>query len=204
VELKALGDAVRCMRDGRAAEQLVAMRRSYAASYLVVEGNYRCGPGGAIEVPIGGFWDTPAWARHASYRGLRKWILSMELNGGAHVRETRFPADTLGFIAALAEWWQEGRASHRSHLAPDTAFQTLSGDDWVALGPAVSRAVLMTKVLPGLGTDRAKAAVEHFGGATLREKVQRVLDADKKAWKAVPGVGKVTAQEVLAALEAPE
>jgi hypothetical protein len=199
VELKRLSDAVKCVSDGRfAGTQLEPMLQSYAATYLVVEGNYRCGPGGAIEVPIGGFWDTPGWARHTSYLGLRKWILTQELNGGARVRETRFPADTLGFIAALASWWQAGRKAHSSHLATDLSFQTLSGDDWIALGPRLATAALMLMPLPGLGNDRAKAAATYFGAGSVptREVITRAMAATPKEWQKVPGVGKVTAREV--------
>lgn len=54
IEIKAIGDLIQCMTDDRfVGHQLPGLRNTYEQTYLVIEGLYRPGADGVLEVPHG-------------------------------------------------------------------------------------------------------------------------------------------------------
>ncbi len=202
VELKRLSDLLGTIRDGRfVASQLPILKDSYDIVYLVVEGKFRRGERGAIEVPRRGGWETPPWARFLGHWGLEQWLLSVELKGGIRVRFTDSPQGTALLLAMLDSWFAAGWESHRTVQALDRSYRVRDrADEWVEAAPPtkIGRATQLAKELPGLGEERARAAARHFRTG------RRMAAASEADWLAVPGVGKTLARRIYAAWDEEE
>ncbi len=195
VEIKKLGDLLRTIHDGRfAGYQLPLLRASFGADCaLLIEGLYRRGDGGAIEVRRGDGWETPKWAGHTSYDGLRNWILSMQFKARLQVIETPGAAGTVTWLARMHAWaarYQE----HRSHVALNTIND---GDDaeWETAELNPTQAFLVAKTFKGVKPVRAKALALHFRSP------RRLVNATVEELVKVDGIGKKIAADFVAACE---
>lgn len=189
VERKRIRDMVQSLHSGRlAGHQLPGLIAHYTHRWIVVEGVWRCGDDGQIEVPIGkGRWDSI----RMDAVGLERYLLTLELKGGCGIRHTRSAEDTATFLDALHGWWtKKAWGRHRSHLTlhkpPDVALFTKPG--------LVAR---LAAELPGVGFERAAAVARKF-----RTPLDMLI-AGEDEWRTVPGIGKTLARRITQALQQP-
>jgi ERCC4-type nuclease len=116
-ERKRLTDLIACMQDRRlAGHQLQGMRSAYDRVEIVVEGLWRPGENGEIEVAGRGQW-TPLYHRGSgiSYRQVDSYLYSQYECGGVPFYRTGGPYETACLYASRYHWWQKDYELHRSH-----------------------------------------------------------------------------------------
>jgi hypothetical protein len=116
-ERKHLTDLIACMQDRRlAGHQLRGMWGLYDRVELVIEGPWRPGENGEIEVLYGGRWTT-LYHRGAgiSYRQLDSYLYSQYECGGVPCWRTGTMNETAHLYASRFHWWQKDYELHRSH-----------------------------------------------------------------------------------------
>lgn len=182
VELKTIGDLLRVVFDGRfAGSQLPAMRATYERCALIVQGPYRRGDMGALEMPRGPHrWETPQWARTMDWARFEGWQMTMQLMAGLPIIRRQTEQETVEWLVRADDWvrrWDE----HASHEAWDTSY---GQELWAEPGKGPSRLALMLKEIPGFEVKRAIAAALHF--RTMRA----AACAEPLDWTAIKGVGK--------------
>lgn len=118
-ERKRLTDLIASMQDRRLSGfQLRGMYNLYDRVELVVEGVWRAGDGGAIEVPNGrpGTWQTLHHVRSGiSYRQVDAYLYSQYECGGVGIWRTGSALETAHLYASRYYWWQKDYDLHRSH-----------------------------------------------------------------------------------------
>lgn len=118
IERKRLDDALTCIRTRRwADEQLPKMRAAYDTVVLIVEGLWRDGDDGRLEVWRRGGWGDPAsGARMAAE--LRTFVLTQQFKAGVHVVMSPTQGTTCEWIRSCYSWWNGvggGYDRHHSH-----------------------------------------------------------------------------------------
>jgi ERCC4-type nuclease len=195
VELKTIGDLLRCIHDGRfAGSQLPAMRSTYERCALIVQGAYRRGEEGALEMPHGNYWATPQWARTTDWARFEGWQMTMQLLAGLPIIRRQSERETVEWLVRVDQWvarWDE----HASHEAWDTSY---GQELWAEPGKGPTRLALMLKEIPGFETKRAIAAALHF--KTMRA----AANAEPLDWTEIKGVGKKLALAAWKALNEEE
>src|SRR5258708_9100747 len=155
LEFKSLSDILACCRDGRfAGHKMPGMRRTYAYSWLLIEGLWRTENGliTTYQGPKRGWRAHPSRMKGSEFE---KHLLTFELCGGMHVHLSNTRSDTLNFILNLYRWWTDSALdAHTSHLAVHTP---------ATLGEVspFRRAVM---AWPGLGQKVSKSVEEEFSG----------------------------------------
>lgn len=192
VELKRIGDAINSMETGRfAGHQLPGLLASYNVVYLVVEGIWREGEGGLLEVRKGRMWHPMAHGRRQyMVRELENWLTTQEILGGVKIRTTTSPKSTAQLLLHLHNWWtSKDYNDHRSHMALDNSNDLTHG---LLTKPDLKWR--LAKELPGVGWQRGKDMAESFDTPLemLNASVDRLVE--------VGGVGKGTAGKVYKAL----
>lgn len=200
VEIKAVGDALLCMDDGRfAGHQLPGLVQTYARVWLVVEGAYSVQQSSARltmvrsgkRSKLAGYGE-----RKHNYSGLTNWLTTMEECGGVRVRQTVNRAETAAFIGCLYHWWSKPYDRHRSHLALHKQHKFPVKTNQPA-GTFLVKPSLLRRIaseLPGIGWTRSGAVAQHF------QTVERMMEATVQEWMEVDGVGKTVAQSVYESL----
>ncbi len=129
VERKALSDLVSSIQSRRlSGHQLIGMLESYDYSFLVVEGVYRAGAMGELEVrkSRGGKWGwhgLEARGRKGKggstpmmlYRELSNYLQTLELKCGVQVIRTSDHRETAAWAAGAYRWFEKEWEAHRSH-----------------------------------------------------------------------------------------
>lgn len=183
IERKRIRDLIQSAQSGRlAGHQIPGMLEQYTYRWILVEGIFRTGDRGQLEVPAG----KKQW-RSLSMTGvgLDRYLLTLELRGGCGIRRTYSADDTAQFIEAIWGWWtQKSWGKHRSHLALHKAPD-------VALFSPPSLVQRMAAELPGIGYDKASAVAKVF--PTPRA----MLDAGADEWLTIPGIGKTLTTRIL-------
>lgn len=183
IELKTLGDFVGSVRSGRLNTQLQGMIDAYDVRWLVVQGQTRWDGSGHLVRQVSRTWrDVKVLPGRMSISEYHKRHLTYAHCGGCHVWPTATQRDTLQFIHDLYRWWtDEGFESHRSHLAP-----MLVPDS--RLGIRRSHLEQVASLLPGIGTEKAKAVAAHF------RTLWYMVAADEKEWMKIDGIGATIAK----------
>lgn len=192
VEIKKVQDALNCITSGRfAGHQLKGLLTEYKAVWLIVEGQIAVDWQTGMLVKFRGKKRVPVVTgsnRQWMYADLSKWLTTMEVKAGLHVRHTTSRVETARLIVDLYGWWTEKEYSeHRAHLAFDETQAT----------QITFKPTLTTKIaaqLPGLGWVRAQAV-----GRVFRNPVEMVL-ASEEEWLGITGIGKKLAKDVQKAL----
>lgn len=202
VERKRIEDLVQSMQSKRlSGHQLPGMAANYDYCYLMVEGVWRPGPEGQLQIgrgsfesesTFGGRW-LPSRERGLLYRSVDNYLASLELMAGVIYRRTMGPLETVATVIDLFRWWEKPWADHRAHLGVYAPAVATRGKGRLTLAPRkVSVAEKIAMQLPGLDT-KAQLVAEHFRTA------RNMANANESEWKAIKGVGKVTAREVVEA-----
>ncbi len=195
VEYKRLGDMISCIEDGRfSGHQLPGMLESFDRLYLVVEGIWREGRDGMLEVPRGAGWKPLVHGRssRSMASSLRSFLFTMSEKIGIRVMLTGTPSQTVDWLYHLNRWWTGKEwEEHRAYLSFDNS-SALS----LVSRPSLVRRV--AKELPGVGWERSGAVAKHF------DSVVSMAMAEAAEWENIDGIGKTTARRVVAALEGRE
>lgn len=192
IELKESRDLIASMRSDRfAGHQLPGLQSTYDRAWLITEGIWRSGDGGILEVMAGGWRPISLGGRRTMLRDVESWILSQVVRGGISHWHCQTRRDTLRFLSVLYHWWTDkSLEEHRSHQViyqppPDRAMVT-----------SPSTFVRMMACIEKVGWDRAVKLEAHFRGSISVLKAASATDLQK-----VDGIGKVTALNILKALE---
>lgn len=195
VEYKKLGDLVQCIDNGRfVGHQLPGMLECYQDVWLLVEGIWREGRDGGVEVPRGQSWKPilGGQTRGFSASSLYGFLMTLQIKLAVKVVCTGTLPQTVRWLSALNRWWTDKEwEEHRAHLAFDqsTALSLISR-------PSLVRRI--AKELPGVGWGRSGAIAKHFGS------VMEMVTAPTGEWQSIEGVGKVTAEKIVRALDGEE
>lgn len=203
IEVKAVGDLLNCIADGRfAGTQLPGLVRQYDHVWLVVEGSYRPNPvNGVLEKPgrrggaggaQGGWFPVTYGNRAWMWKDVEAWLLTMEIRAGIRVRRTFDRRETALFIATLYHWWQKDWGDHKAHLAFD-----LSRDSDHALLHKPSLLRRVAKELPGIGWTKSIHVDNTF------PTVEDMINAPISRWKGIEGVGAKMATTIHNAIRTP-
>ena len=190
IEYKTIEDATSCMRNGRFAEQLRAMRESFEVSWLVIEGRWSGwdSPEG-ISVKRGRWFHLPG---RIGYQEVAAWTMTMAQVGGVLLWRTETEGETVAWLRALEKWWTAKEwEDHRAHTAIYTPpFST--GYAQIVEPTLVQR---VAAVLPHIGSVKAHRVAKFF------RSVREMVAAPAAEWVRIEGVGKKSAADIVAALE---
>ena len=116
VERKTISDLIQSMETGRLqGHQLRGLLKTYDVTYLVVEGIWRPGPGGELEICHGnGGWRSGLFGKRLTlYEGVDNFCTSVELCG-VKIRRTANPTETAKCVVDLYRWWEKDWEAHKS------------------------------------------------------------------------------------------
>src|SRR5574342_372474 len=118
IERKSIGDLLNTITSGRfAGHQLPGLINSYNVVYLIVEGLYRPGPSGLLELRYGAGWAPNEMGRRWMYNEVECWVSTMEEKAGLRLRRAPGPPETAAIIQSLHQWWcSKEYEDHRAHL----------------------------------------------------------------------------------------
>lgn len=211
VEVKNFSDLLQSAHTGRLQAQdtgqLQVMREVYDQSWLLVYGIWRLSPtcNGGIEVPAGREANGHTKWRPLTYSGnpdgkpianayefLGRMFVAVA-GMGVLVQQVKDEKEAARWVAdVLYGWWSKPWEEHSFTKMFRQAPQ---------LPPAIpgltptqhTRAKRLLGDWPGLGPERAIAAVKHFPN------VLAMAEADVKEWMKVPGIGKGIAEHMVKA-----
>lgn len=176
-------DLIQSIRGGHLTEQLRTMHGAYSFNYLIVEGNYRPGRDGILEVLDRKGWADLCWAkRPVYYSEVDNYLTSVELSFGVRVRRTCGVQETWRSIANLYQRFQVPWDRHRAHRQIHEPYVDLEP-------PSLLRKV--ARQLPGIGDLKSDLVERHFPS------VKAMVLADEKEWMTIDGVGRKTASEIV-------
>lgn len=188
VEHKQVSDVLKCMQDGRfSGHQLPGLLGRFNYTWLLVEGGYRAGPSGILQVETNGRWSDAITGRRAIRRtDFDSWLIGIELCGNIRVRRSRDQQDSVWWLAGIYSWFQKRWSDHRSHVGFDT-----SGDVQTVQLVAPSIVRRMAKELPGVGWERSGAIDSVF------ESPVAMVSATRDEWQGIDGIGRTMAERIM-------
>ncbi len=205
IERKTVDEMLDIMRTKRLVGlQLPGMSDLHDYGYLIVEGVWRPGPNGEMqigkgtmdsEVSFGGRW-LPAHSK-LLYRAVDNHLATLELHAGIIYRRTMSPEETVAMIVDLYHWWNDKLwDEHSSHLGVYAPAEVKPGKGRLNLAHReASWLEKMAMQLPGLDA-KAQVVAEHF-------KSPRVMaNANLDDWVAIKGIGKPTAKRLVGIMNA--
>lgn len=192
IERKRIDDLIQSMQSHRlSGHQLPGMARQYDYCYLVVEGIWRRGKEGNVEVLTNG-WVS----RGLSYRAITSYLSTLQLRAGVNVWQTTNEYDTVGWVVDTYRWWTQKKwDEHNAHEAVYAPADTNQGQGRkLSFKPREVRlAEKIALQLPGIADKRASEK-------KLQGFIEKLLGVGKDRWEKEGGVGKSTAQKIQGAL----
>lgn len=188
IERKTVGDLVGSMTSKQfAGHQLPGLLDDYHVVYLLVEGWMRPSKNGLLEELHSGRWRVKRrGSKLVTYRAVDGWLSTMESVCGVRVRHTLDILHTAHVVRNLSEWWARPWADHDSHQA---VYAPVSGAGPVAfVRPNI--VWKMAAQLPGV-EKRGREIARRFTTPLA------MCEATEKDWRAVKGVGKVLAGNIV-------
>ncbi len=203
IERKQVGELVSSIQSRRlSGHQMPGMAESYDYCYLIVEGIWRPGPDGELQIGQGGFEAESSfggrWVRgHGRaqflYRSVDNYLATLELHAGVICRRTLSPTETVAMVVDLYHWWNEklweGHSSHLGVYAPAVVRKMNLSRRRVSL------AEKWAMQLPGVDT-KAERVAEYFRSARV------MANAGVKDWLEINGIGPVIAKGAVEAINA--
>lgn len=187
IERKRMRDMISSMRKGRySGSQLPTLLQYYDEFFLFVEGLFREGFAGALEVQgdRGGWYPLRIGDRSSpliQYTELDRFLCTIESHTPVNIRRTQSPEDTVSQIVSLYHHRQKPWDKHHSHQALYTPQSTLM----------VGKAGLVRKWasdLSGIGWEKSGSVAIKF-----RTGLELAM-AGPEEWLTIPGIGKTLAQ----------
>lgn len=194
VERKRITDLVQSITSHRlSGHQLPGMAEQYDYAYLVVEGLWRPGDNGELEIK-NGQWSS----KHSSglnSRGINNYLSTLELMCGVIVRRTITPKETVAMVVDLYRYWTDKKwCEHKSHQAVYAPAEGGQGRRVSFMRREVSLVEKVALQLPGVGDKTAELIAKRF------KSVDRMINATISDWTSIPGIGKTTAQRIIESL----
>lgn len=179
VELKKVDDYLKCVRDGRLAEQLRGMKARNEIRWLLIEGD----------------WKLSSRYGQYSYQEVFAHCLSMTQSAGALLWRSADQQETVEWLRSLYWWWtSKDYEDHRAHLdwykppyLPSNAFD----DTEPSMTQKVAAALLSKGPTVDVNSMRAQNAAKHF--STLGQ----MLRADERTWREIDGIGPKLAKRII-------
>lgn len=187
IEIKTIYDLVGSMESGRlSGHQLPLMLASKARVVVLVEGFWRAGRSGVLEVGrwrrrgnFSGFvWSDLPRQRQVMYSAVVNYLATMSIRAGVEVARTTDRLETAHWVAQRWRWWNsKPYEAHRSHLATppeammDHGLMRPVSDSW-------RQTFAIAAVLPGLGSVRARALADYFKCPAALVAAPRAIIAD--------------------------
>ena len=167
----------------------------YAALYLVIEGLWRPGDDGLVELPDGrGGWQKLMVFGPTSfieYSRVDGYLNTLETVEEVRVKRVGTERESPTVLIDLYHWWQKPIESHTSTKRWSTGG---SGEKkQLGLGDAGKPSLVRrwAAELPGVGWEIAKKTEEHFGC------VHNMILASEQDWQTIEGIGKITAKRII-------
>lgn len=192
VERKTVGDMMNSIRTHRFVEQLPKMCKKYAKPFLLLEGEYRAGRKGVLEVqltdnPLRSFWKPLQLGKsNFMYAELENALTTYTLMSPIRLLRTRSREETAYRISMLYRYFQK-----EEHTACEGLYQ--SDTPLTLLPPTLVRR--FAAELPGIGWGKSKAVAERFRSPRAMCKAKR---AD---WEEIDGIGETLARRIDMALD---
>jgi len=189
IERKAIRDLINSMVTGRlSGHQLPGLLNSYNVIYLVVEGIYRPGNDGLIEIWGRRSWETLRLGnRTFLYQEVINFLNTVCIKTGVHIWQTGTEQETVRLIMSLYHWWEKPYEKHSSHI------RSKQVEAAYLFKPTFKQ--IVASALPGIGTEKAKVVCNHF------RTVRQMALADELEWEELPGIGKGIAEKVVRAFQ---
>ncbi len=177
------------MRSGRlSGHQIPGMLREYDHVILLVEGVWRCGKDGALEVLHREWMPLRSGSKPVLYRELSNYLVSLEFVCGVVVQRCGSPQETAAYVTGLYEWfnkdWDDHRVQHVIYTG-NGAGGRRQGFSRREPGPVE----IVASVLPGVATKAWE-----FG--KMFKNVEELVAADEAKLQEIEGVGKITAKRI--------
>lgn len=130
VERKVIRDMIASMRDKRfQGHQLPGLMQTFEVVHLVIEGIWRCGNSGAIEMPRNSGWETLYMGtRPILFEELDHFLATLQYKRGLIVAYTANREQTAAYIASRYNWWNKKEwHQHKSDEGIYTHYQPVAG-----------------------------------------------------------------------------
>lgn len=177
VQRKEIKDFLASIQDGRLARE-VAMMAPLPIKVVVIEGRVKYTTSGTLMIG--------KWSSDVTRTQLEGMVMSL-MEKGVHVVWTEDTRDTARWTRSFAQWSTKKRHAALSRRpGPTSPWGHISNEDW---------AVHLLQGFDGLGSEKARAIVRHFGGVPFSWSVSEAELME------VPGVGKVLARRLMNALK---
>lgn len=205
VERKTISDLIDSFQSRRlSGHQLPGMADEFDYAYIIVEGIWRPGPEGVLQLghgtmdaqsTFGGAWSQTYRSRQLLYRSIDNYLATLELHAGIIYRRTLSTQETVHVIVDLYRWWRTKLwAEHSSHLAVYAPAEARGGKGRINLVRRdVSLAEAWAMQLPGIDK-KAQEVAERFPTGHI------LANATEGEWQGIPGIGKVLAKRAVKAI----
>lgn len=198
IEHKKLDDVIQCITTGRFSHiQLPGLQDCYEAAWLLVEGRWKEGPNGTLLVGKGktGWKAYDRGARPWKYSQVTRWLTTMEVKGGMHVRLTQTRDESVAFIDNLVTWWTaKSMDEHDAHLK---VFDKRLVERVSAVRPSLLRKIAAQ--LPGVGRKRSIFVEDAFANPIAMFK--SLAEQDVAAWCRVEQISLGRAKAIMRAIQ---
>jgi ERCC4-type nuclease len=188
-ELKTITDLLDV--DRFTGHQVPGLLRQYDRVWVIVEGRWRPGDDGVLEVNGQGDWSPLRRGRRGyTYREVDHLLATLELRAGLYVRRSGSRVETAHILASLYTWWRaKAWDEHRAHLRLARSF------DVALLTPPPLRRRVASE-LPGVGYAKSAAVAAHF------RSTRDLAVASRSDWESIDGIGRTLATRITEALAA--
>jgi ERCC4-type nuclease len=191
VERKTIGDLLSCIVSGRLKEQLVTMHETYQERWLLVEGRYREGASGVLEILHHNCWTQVPWGKRVwMYSTVEGFLLTLIVQGGMLVKNVEDLAQSASWLRRHYGWWQ---GAYNDHGSLHTFHVERPVDQVALVRPGLVRR--MAKELDGIGWDKSIPISRHF-----RTPLEMCM-AGEKEWRSIEGIGKKLAASIVRMLQ---
>jgi ERCC4-type nuclease len=198
-ERKRIEDLVQSMESGRlSGHQLPGMALQYDYAYLLIEGIWRPGDDGQLQINNG------QWiSRRMHTRAISNYVMGLALRAGLIPWRTGTQHETVSFIVDQYRMWTEKQwLEHRAHDAIYAPADAAQGFRLSLMPRKVSLTEKVAMQLPGV-QDKAKYVADAFG-SVITLATANVDDWAGVPWKTRKGqkrvLGEVTAKKIVKAI----
>ena len=216
IERKRLADLTGSIRSTRLVGFQLDGLLEYDYPILLVEGIWRAGKSGELEILVGKEFRTHYVGRQVIlYREVSNFLMTMNLVCGLTVIRTSSPEETAAFATGLYSWFAKEWDEHKAHMgiyAPVPDHPSINGHSHKLGLTRRPKPTLVTKMaaqVPGLDM-RAWKVGEYFAGqpplamccpicATLH--TQEHTEPSEKVWQEIEGIGKKGAKKIVEVLQ---
>jgi ERCC4-type nuclease len=181
VERKTISDLLDSMKSRRlSGHQLPGIGEGYDYAYLIVEGVWRLGVDGSVEVPSGKSWRSEG----VHYRAVDNYLDSLMLRAGVNVWRTYGELETVAAVVDRYRGWNDKKwHDHHAHDQVYAPATPTDGRRVLLRRREVSLCEMWAMQLPGVDR-KARTAAECFRSA------QVMANAEESAWLEIEGIGK--------------